>query len=102
MQAHKLSFPLHRPNTHPLFPVYTPMPPQEHPASTLLPHQWAELLSTYPNPALAQNIVGIATHGARIGYKGPPLQIMSETTPWYCKYRTSCHKTSQMTQLGRV
>src|SRR5436190_18619051 len=44
MQAHKLSFPLHRPNTHPLFPVYTPMPPQERPASTLLPHRWAELL----------------------------------------------------------
>ena len=78
MQAHKLSFRLHRPNTHPLFPVYTPMPPQEHPTSTLLPHRWAELLSTYSNPALVQNIVGIATHGVRIGYEGPSLQIMSE------------------------
>src|SRR5437773_7510433 len=37
-----------RPNTNPLFTVYTPLPSKDLPMSTLLPHHWQELLAEYP------------------------------------------------------
>ena len=71
-------FPMYRPNTHPAFTVYTPLPLQDRPKSTLRPMRWLKLLANYPDPSFTQNIVGIATHGARIGYEGPPLQLQTD------------------------
>src|SRR5437762_8869438 len=61
-----------------IFPVYTPIPLSERPVTTVKLHRWAELLTANPDPAYVQNIIGIATHGAKLGYKGPPLQIISD------------------------
>ena len=70
-------FPSTRPNTKPSFSVFTELPPSQRPVSTLVPHIWQRLLAGYPDPRFVQNIVGIATHGARIGYEGPPLCLNS-------------------------
>jgi hypothetical protein len=70
--------PLPRPNTTPLFPVFTPCPPELRPSSTLKPMHWQYLLQHYPDPTFVQNLVGIATYGARIGYTGPPWIIHAE------------------------
>ena len=73
---HNTGFPL-QPNTEPLFPLYTPCPAKTRPKSTLVPSKWNELLTNYPDPTFTDNIVGMATHGARIGYRGPRRQIHS-------------------------
>ena len=86
--AHHLSLPLPhilsnpvdpspRPNTHPLFTVFTPCPPSLRPRSTLHPGHWEALLEGYPDPFFITNIVGISTYGARIGFMGPPRRLTS-------------------------
>src|SRR5438876_112911 len=73
---HNTGFPL-QPNTEPLFPLYILCPVKTRPKSTLVPSKWKELLTNYPDPTFTDNIVGMATHGARIGYRGPLHQIRS-------------------------
>ena len=64
-----------RPNTYPLFQVYTPLPRHLYPHSTLISRHWELLLQNYPDSSFKQIITGIATFGARIGYTGRPSQI---------------------------
>ena len=97
------TFSWHRPNTNPAFPIYTPLPIKNRPRSTLIPHRWHELLRGYPDPTFIQNIVGIATHGARIGYEGPPLQLLADNHP------SALHISEELSQniaeelhLGRI
>jgi hypothetical protein len=66
-----------RPNTTP-FTVFTLCPPHLRPISQLIPHHWQLLLSEYPDPEFTCNIIGIATHGARIGYSGPTRKIKGD------------------------
>jgi hypothetical protein len=67
-----------RPNTTPSYPVYTRCPSHLRPESQLVPEHWQLLLAQYPDPSFIDNIAGIATYGARIGYAGPLHQIVSE------------------------
>src|SRR5437762_7908312 len=60
-----------RPNTTPKYPLYTPCPPHLCPHSSLQPNTWKILLEGYPDPDYVNNIVGITTHMAHIGYRGP-------------------------------
>ena len=69
--------PTTRPNTNPMFTVYTPCPPNLRPRSTLNPNHWEALLEGYPDPSFVANIVGISIHGARIGFEGSPYQLSS-------------------------
>ena len=64
-----------RSNTTPKYSLYTPCPLHLRPHSSLQPNNWKILLEGYPDPEYVNNIVGIATHGARIGYRGPLRQI---------------------------
>src|SRR5204863_9160052 len=76
-----LSTPLTRPNTAMSFNVVTkthlPLPP-----IPLRPQGIAELLQHYPDKRFVDNLISIATHGARIGYEGPPVcPLVVLTTP---------------------
>ena len=82
-----------RPNTNPLFTAYTPLPFRDRPKSTLLPHRWEELLKDYPDAAFRDTIVGIAIHGARIGYEGPPLNLSSDNHSSAMKISDELSKT---------
>jgi len=70
--------PLPRPNTTPLFSVFTPCSSDLLPSSTLRPTHWQHLLQHYLDPSFVQNLVGIAIYGARIEYMGLPHTIHAE------------------------
>jgi hypothetical protein len=95
--------PLPRPNTFPLFSVFTPCPPELRPSSTLRPEHWQSLLQNYPDPTFVQNLVGIATHGARIGYLGPPRTIHAENHASALRIPTElAENIKQESQAGRI
>ena len=70
-----------RPNTHPLFEVFTPIDELLRPCSTLVADHWHQLLQSYPDPTLPEIILGITTHGARLGYEGPLRQVRGRNHP---------------------
>ena len=95
--------PLPRPNTTPLFPVFTPCSPELWPSFTLKPAHWQQLLQHYPDPAFVQNLVGIATYGARIGYTGPPRTIHAENHASALRIPTElASNIEQELQAGRI
>ena len=73
------SFP--RPNTVAPYHLYTPLPPSSQPRSSLKPSHWSALLQHYPDSRFPSLLHGIATHGARVGYRGPLLRIRSRNHP---------------------
>ena len=70
-----------RPNTHPAFETFTPIANHLRPRSTLEPDRWRHLLSQYPDPSFSEIILGIATHGARLGYQGPRRAVRGRNHP---------------------
>jgi len=69
------------PNTFPSFETFTPCSDNIKLLFPLIPSHWAKLLFSYPDQAFVHNIIGIATYGARIGYRGPFQSISSHNHP---------------------
>ena len=59
-----------RPNTEQLFHYYSPTVSRPEAKSMLEPAGIEELLLNYPYRNTVDTLTGIATYGARIGYKG--------------------------------
>ncbi len=92
-----------RPNTVPLFPVFTSCPPELRPHSTLRPEHWQHLLRDYPDLNFVHNIVGMATYGARIGYTGPPRVINANNHASALRIPTELSENiTQELEAGRI
>ncbi|OXV08604.1 hypothetical protein Egran_03633, partial [Elaphomyces granulatus] len=73
--------PAPRPNCTPKFDVFRESDPiLFNSPSPLRPEAWQRLLSSYPGD-LPILLVGILTHGARLGYEGPKQLIISRNLP---------------------
>ncbi len=83
--------------------MFTPCPSELRPSSTLKPVHWQQLLQHYPDSTFVQNLVGIATYGARIGYTGLPQTIHMKNHASALRIPTElASNIEQELQAGRI